>query len=152
MCYMIAAAWATHRVLSMTDPWYADGLAFRCTRCGKCCTGEPGFVWVNDEELQDIADFRGAQVAETRARFTRLVGQRRSLREKANHDCVFWDQEAGCTIYPVRPRQCRTWPFWESNVATPLAWQETCKVCPGASHGELISAEEITRRIRVIRL
>jgi Fe-S-cluster containining protein len=136
----------------MNDVWYADGLAFRCTRCGNCCTGAPGFVWVNDEEVEDIAAFRGETFAETLALYTRVVGRRRSLREKANNDCVFWDREAGCTIYPVRPRQCRTWPFWESNVATPATWQETCAVCPGAGQGELISAEEITRRIRVIRL
>jgi uncharacterized protein len=134
----------------MSEPWYANGLAFHCTRCGHCCTGAPGFVWVNDEEVQDIAEYRGESVAETTALYTRLVGRRRSLREKANNDCVFWDREAGCTIYPVRPRQCRTWPFWESNVRTPAAWQETCNVCPGAGQGELISAEEITRRIKVI--
>jgi Fe-S-cluster containining protein len=145
-------AQATNREFPMTELWYADGLAFRCTRCGKCCTGEPGHVWVNDEEVQEIAAFRGEAVAQTLALYTRLVGLQRSLREKANHDCVFWDREAGCTIYPVRPRQCRTWPFWESNVATPLDWQETTAICPGAGQGELISAEEITRRLRVIRL
>jgi len=136
----------------MSDEWYADGLAFQCTRCGNCCTGAPGYVWVNDEEVQDIAAFLGAPDAQMQAVYTRLVGGRRSLREKANHDCVFWDKSAGCTIYSVRPRQCRTWPFWASNVATTAAWQETCQVCPGAGQGELISAEEITRRIRIIRL
>jgi Fe-S-cluster containining protein len=136
----------------MTEVWYADGLAFRCTRCGKCCTGEPGHVWVNDEEVRLIATFRGEPLEQTVGLYTRRVGRRLSLREKANHDCIFWDREAGCTIYPVRPRQCRTWPFWESNVATPDDWQQTCAVCPGAGQGELISAEEISRRIRVIRL
>jgi Fe-S-cluster containining protein len=83
---------------------------------------------------------------------TRAVGDRISLREKTNGDCVFWDRKAGCTVYPVRPRQCRTWPFWESNVATPQTWERTCNICPGSGKGELISAEEITQRIRVIRL
>jgi Fe-S-cluster containining protein len=136
----------------MDDVWYADGLAFRCTRCGKCCTGAPGYVWVSDDEIKDIAAYRGETVAETLALFTRRVGGKRSLREKPNNDCVFWDKEAGCTVYKARPRQCRTWPFWESNVATPDAWQQTCQVCPGAGQGELVSAEEITRRLRVIRL
>ena len=36
-------------------PWYADGLKFRCTQCGDCCTGAPGFVWVNQEEIEAIA-------------------------------------------------------------------------------------------------
>lgn len=136
----------------MTEPWYREGLAFQCTRCGNCCTGAPGHVWVTEEEIQDIAAFRGEAPAETNGLYTRVVSARRSLRERSNGDCIFWDRNAGCTIYPVRPRQCRTWPFWNSNVASQEAWQEVRQVCPGAGQGELISAEEITRRINVIRL
>jgi uncharacterized protein len=137
----------------MPDPWYQDGLRFECTQCGHCCTGEPGYVWVNDEELAAIAGFRGETLAETRALATRLAGNRgRTLREKLNGDCIYYDRERGCTVYPVRPRQCRTWPFWESNLRTPQAWKRTCAVCPGSGQGALISAEEITRRLKLIKV
>jgi Fe-S-cluster containining protein len=136
----------------MSDPWYKDGLRFQCTRCGNCCTGPPGYVWVTPEEIAAIAEHRGESLDQIQALFTRLVGRRRSLKEKANGDCVFYSRQEGCTIYPVRPRQCRTWPFWESNVATPESWQRTRRVCPGSGQGELIPAEEITRRLNVIRL
>lgn len=136
----------------MSEPWYRDGLRFECTRCGKCCTGAPGFVWVNDEELQAIAELRGETREEVIGLYTRYINGRRSLREKLNHDCMFYDAGQGCTIYAARPRQCRTWPFWESTAGTPDAWQETQQVCPGAGQGKLISAEEITRRIKVIKL
>jgi uncharacterized protein len=136
----------------MAEPWYQDGLRFRCTRCGHCCTGAPGYVWVNEEEVADIARHLRQTPAEVEALFTRVVGRRRSLRERPNGECIFYDQQAGCTIYPVRPRQCRTWPFWESNVVTPDAWERTCEICPGSGRGELIPAEEITRRVKVIRL
>lgn len=136
----------------MGEPWYKDGLRFTCTRCGHCCTGEPGHVWVNEEDIAALAEYRGESVEEVMALYTRLAGRRRSLREKANGDCVFYDRAQGCTVYPVRPPQCRTWPFWESNVMTPETWNHTCEVCPGSGHGALISAEEITRRLKVIRL
>jgi uncharacterized protein len=136
----------------MPDPWYQDGLRFQCTRCGNCCTGEPGFVWVDDDEIAAIAEFRGEPVEQLIGLYTTDVGADRTLREKTNGDCVFYDRSAGCTIYPVRPRQCRTWPFWESNVISPEAWRRTCEICPGSGKGELISAEEITRRLNVIRL
>ncbi|MCI0464428.1 MAG: YkgJ family cysteine cluster protein [Gemmataceae bacterium] len=136
----------------MTEPWYRDGLHFRCTRCGNCCTGAPGYVWVNEEEVTALAEHLGMDRAEVEALYTYRLGRRRSLREMANGDCVFYDREKGCTVYPVRPRQCRTWPFWESNVATPADWRRTCEVCPGAGQGELISAEEISARLKVIRL
>jgi Fe-S-cluster containining protein len=136
----------------MEDPWYQGGLRFRCTRCGNCCTGAPGFVWVDPEEIQAIAEFKGESLSQFESMFTRLVFGERSLREKANGDCVFYDRREGCTIYPVRPKQCRTWPFWESNVKTAAAWEQTCKICPGSGQGDLISAEEITRRLQVISL
>jgi Fe-S-cluster containining protein len=136
----------------MTEPWYQSGLAFECTRCGNCCTGAPGYVWVTDDDIEDIAAFRSESVAQTTGLYTRLAGGRRSLRERANGDCVFWDRHAGCTIYPVRPPQCRTWPFWASHVVTPEAWDEVRQVCPGAGRGALIPAEEITHRIGITRL
>jgi Fe-S-cluster containining protein len=136
----------------MADPWYKDGLRFTCTRCGHCCTGEPGFVWVNEAELAAIAALRGEPVEEVRGLYTRPAEGRRTLREKANGDCVFFERGVGCTVYAVRPRQCRTWPFWQSNVATPEDWEDTKSICPGSGKGELIPAEEITRRLKVIKL
>ena len=35
--------------------WYADGLRFRCTQCGDCCTGAEGYVWVNQAEIDAMA-------------------------------------------------------------------------------------------------
>jgi Fe-S-cluster containining protein len=136
----------------MAQPWYQDGLRFRCTRCGDCCTGAPGHVWVSEEELAAIADYRHEPVQQVIGLYARMAERGRSLREKANGDCVFFDRKAGCTIYSVRPRQCRTWPFWETNLTSPEAWRRTCDVCPGSGQGELIPVEEITRRLNMIRL
>ncbi len=137
---------------SSDTPWYQDGLPFTCTQCGKCCTGTPGYVWLDDAEVDAIAAHLQMPACEFVAIYTRLAHRGLTLREKANGDCVLFDQEKGCTIYPVRPAQCRTWPFWESNVTTPADWQRTIDICPGSGEGELIPVEEITRRLNVIRL
>lgn len=134
------------------DLWYRDGLQFTCTQCGKCCTGEPGFVWVTDEEVAALAKVRGEPVRDFLAVYTRMARGRRTLREKANGDCVFYEAGKGCTVYKVRPAQCRTWPFWESNIETPEDWQRTTEICPGSGTGELIPVEEIVRRVNVIRM
>lgn len=133
-------------------PWYADGLNFTCTRCGNCCTGQPGFVWVNGDEIAAIAAARGEPVEEVTAMFTRRAHRGLTLREKPNGDCVFFERDQGCTVYEARPRQCRSWPFWESNLTTPAAWEKTKIECPGAGTGELIPADEITRRLKVIKI
>lgn len=136
----------------MSEPWFKDGLQFTCTQCGKCCGGAPGFVWVNDEELQALAEFLGEPLETVVGFYSRREGDRRTLREKANYDCIFYDREKGCTVYPVRPRQCRTWPFWEGNVKTPAMWERTAEGCPGCNQGELIPSEEILTRMKVIRI
>jgi len=136
----------------MDDPWYRDGLRFECTRCGKCCSGFPGFVWVTQDEIRAIADFRQEPIEEVIGLYTRYVQGKRSLRDTLKDDCIFYDPAAGCTIYPVRPAQCRTWPFWESNLTSEEEWQQAEGRCPGAGQGELIPAEEITRRMREVRV
>lgn len=129
------------------SPWYRDGLRFECTQCGDCCTGAPGYVWVNAQEIAAMAKRVGLSVADFESRFVRKVGIRRSLIEYDNGDCVFFDnQSRRCQVYEARPRQCRTWPFWDSNLRSPQAWASTCEVCPGSGKGQLYSIEEIEER------
>lgn len=134
-------------------PWYHDGLKFQCTQCGNCCTGPPGYVWVNAEEIEAIAQYRGEEPKQLVSQSVRAVGMRHSLRERPNGDCVFLDADTRrCTIYPVRPRQCRTWPFWQSNLRSPEAWAQTCQVCPGAGKGDFVPLEHIERQAAMIRV
>ncbi len=133
------------------DRWYKDGLRFTCTMCGNCCTGDPGVVWVNSEEIEEIAVYLGKSVGEIRLLHTRLVGSRVSLTEYANGDCTFFDPEnRRCTIYPVRPRQCRSWPFWNSNLESPDRWRDVQKVCPGAGNGAFVALEEIESQAALV--
>ncbi len=128
-------------------PWYKDGLRFECTQCGDCCSGAPGVVWVNEEEMENLAKLLELDLAAFKAKFTRKVGGRISLVEYPDGDCVFLDPEKrNCLFYSARPIQCRTWPFWDSNLETPAAWQETCEKCPGSGVGRLYSLEEIQVR------
>jgi uncharacterized protein len=128
-------------------PWYRDGLAFSCTRCGACCTGAPGYVWVSPEEIERLAGFRGLSVGEFSSRFVRKVGYRYSLVERPGGDCIFWDKTAGCTVYPARPVQCQTWPFWPENVESPEEWDRVQTVCPGSGKGRVYTVDEIVASI-----
>jgi Fe-S-cluster containining protein len=137
------------------EPWYADGLRFKCTGCGDCCTGGPGYVWVNQQEIDALARRLGIDSLEFERRFVTQIGVRRSLKELKHrgYDCVFLDADTRrCTVYEDRPRQCRTWPFWDSNLKSPEAWQATCEACPGAGKGKLYSIEQIEEQAAVIHI
>ena len=134
-------------------PWYSDGLRFECTGCGNCCTGAPGVVWVSDEELHQIAEFLDEPVGAVKIEHTKLFAGRRTLKDFANGDCTFFDPEKrGCTIYPVRPIQCRTWPFWESNLESEAEWDDVKRECPGAGQGNFFSLEQIEAEAAKIQI
>ncbi|MFQ6036966.1 MAG: YkgJ family cysteine cluster protein [Sedimentisphaerales bacterium] len=131
-------------------PWYIAGLHFECMRCGRCCAGpSEGYIWVTKPEIELIANYLKITTAELRHKFLRRAGLRTTIIEHhATKDCIFLQESGGqrrCIIYPVRPSQCRTWPFWPSNLANPAAWNETAQKCPGINRGRLYSYEEIEK-------
>ncbi len=116
--------------------WYYDGLAFSCKGCGRCCSGpDEGYVWVSSEEIQAIAEYLNLTPEAFKKQCLRRVGIRHSLLEnELDKDCIFLTRTEtgkGCRIYPVRPRQCRTWPFWSVNLQSEKTWQFAGQVCPG---------------------
>src|SRR5688500_7476056 len=108
------------------EPWFADGLSFQCTCSGNCCTGGPGFVWVEEWEIERLAEHFKVSRDEAFAKYCRKVGRKVSLKEKrspqGNYDSVFLTEleperrkspatgevplrKRVCGIYPVRPLQ-----------------------------------------------
>lgn len=129
------------------DKWYKGALRFECTACGNCCAGEPGYVWVTREEIRRIAAFLERDDEWLPKDLLRRVAFKYSLTEKPNGDCVFLQSTGNgkriCSIYPVRPLQCRTWPFWSINLKTPGVWADAGETCPGMNNGKEYSFEEI---------
>jgi hypothetical protein len=125
--------------------FFQKGIQFECTRCGKCCTGYPGYVYLSEHDILGIARYLEINMKDFVKKYTRLVymfhEQRLSLVEKNNYDCVFWDSL--CTIYPARPHQCRTYPFWKRHLVSKREWEKTAAFCPGINRGRVYSQKEI---------
>lgn len=137
---------------SEETPWYRDGLSFACTQCGGCCTGAPGYVWLDEAEMAGIAEHLGLPFDEFTRAYVRRVRDGYSLRERPNGDCALWDDERGCTVYPARPLQCRTFPFWPEHLESPEAWRRLQAACPGArddgTRHALVAIEGAARSMR----
>lgn len=130
-------------------PWYKDGLSFKCTGCGACCTGSPGYVWVSEEEMKEMAEFLKISLPEFIKQYTRQVHGRYSLLEdRKTYDCIFLKGKQ-CTLYNARPKQCRTYPWWPENLESREAWNEEGKRCEGINHPEasLVPFAEIVKEI-----
>jgi Fe-S-cluster containining protein len=131
-------------------PWYVGGLHFECMQCGGCCAGPgEGYIWVTRPEIEIIADFLKMTTGELRRKFLKRVGLRTTIIEHPNtRDCIFLQEADGqkrCVIYPVRPRQCRSWPFWTGNLASPGSWSQAAQKCGGINRGRHYSFEEIQK-------
>jgi len=105
-----------------------------CASCGgACCTGESGYIWAKYHEIEKMAQFLELTIEEFATMYLRKVKHRYSLVERKidtdNYACIFFDNDKKqCSIYPVRPTQCRSFPFWEifkSDI------EEVKKECPG---------------------
>lgn len=135
------------------DVWYSDGLRFECSQCGDCCTGAEGYVWVNQAEIDAMSARMQITPEFFEKQFVRRIGVRRSLTERPGGDCVLLDAETrGCTVYEDRPRQCRTWPFWNSNLKSAASWDEAAESCPGCNKGDLVPLEKIQEQAARIRI
>jgi len=126
---------------------YHNGLNFECQKCGNCCSGIPGYVYLTMDEIKNIARYLGIKSDDFIKKYTLKViinGEPRlSLIEKQNFDCIFYSNDKGCEIYPVRPYQCRSFPFWPANLENYEAWIKVSRLCPGVNRGRYYSAEEI---------
>jgi len=127
--------------------WYADGLAFECRACGNCCGGFPGYVWVTDKDVAAMAAAIQTSAGEFEDRYVIRVRGRMTLAEAEDWDCVMLGPDGRCRVYEARPVQCRTFPFWSSNLASPAAWAAAARECPGMNAGRRYSLEEIESRL-----
>jgi Fe-S-cluster containining protein len=108
---------------------------------------------VNQAEIDAMAAKLGMDSVDFEAQHVYRVGIRRSLKERPGGDCVLLDPVTRkCTTYEERPRQCRTWPFWDSNLRSPEAWADAAEACPGCNKGNLVPLERIVEQAAQIRV
>ena len=111
--------------------WYDQGLYFRCIGCSLCCTGASGYVWLSEKDIDDISSFLKITKDIFIKKYTRFVKNKISLKELYPcYSCIFL-RDKKCIIYPVRPRQCKTFPFWDNILQSKKSWENCKKQCPG---------------------
>ena len=101
---------------------------FECQQCGDCCMGFGG-TFVTEKEIKTIAGYLNTDPDDFVEKYCQIAGGKPVLAQGNNAYCMFWD--GLCTIHPVKPRMCRTWPFIESVLIDTDNWQIMAGTCPG---------------------
>jgi Fe-S-cluster containining protein len=114
-----------------------DGVRFTCQPgCVRCCD-RPGAVYLSEEDSPRIAAFLGLSQADFENRYVYRTRHQMRLRKPPRRQCRFLDPE-GCSIHPVKPAQCRLFPFWPEIVESSRGWSAAGRWCPGIGQGPLV--------------
>lgn len=120
-------------------------LKFTCTKCGTCCImPDDTTVYASETEYKKIARHLKISLKQFLKKYTTADEGYIVLRSGRHGSCILYDK--GCSIYPTRPIQCRTFPFWFINLKSKNAWKKAAKTCPGMDTGRLWNVKEIQKK------
>jgi len=128
----------------------AEGLRFECQPgCTVCCT-QQGFVYITDRDAQRIAEYLGLSPEAFEREYCYRTLKQLRLRVPRDARCHFL-REDGCSIHPVKPAQCRIFPFWPELLDSPAEWRKTARYCPGIGQGRLIRIKSARKQSQEMR-
>ena len=127
-------------------PWYENGLNFKCFKCGMCCSIS-GYVWLSKSDIIRISDYIKITKKDFLKKYTRYFNGKISLIEKVTGECIFL-KDKKCKIYPVRPIQCKTFPFWPNLMREKEKFFLQKNICRGIDDPSFhFSKEEIEKKL-----
>lgn len=94
---------------------------------------------MTEEEITQLAAFKGLSEYDFIQRFTRLTADRRglALQDKPNGECIFLEGN-DCSVQMVKPQQCRDFP----NLWNFPGFEKICQAIP-----RMVSAEDYERLV-----
>lgn len=120
--------------MKMNQQWFKDGLRFRCTGCGRCCTGSSGYVFLSASDIEKLAAQCQISQEAFLEKYTRIVDGQICLLDAPQSDkCIFLKNKK-CEVYLSRPVQCRTFPWWLHHLQNPEHWKSAAAHCEGINH------------------
>lgn len=125
---------------------FRDAVRFECRGCGACCwvRGKYAYVCLTAADRRRLARHLGLAGRELiRTVCVRIDGH--YYIGESERQCRFLEGNR-CSIYPARPHQCRSWPFWPDNLNAE-AWKKNVRsVCPGAGMAGISRIETPLKR------
>jgi len=131
-----------------------QALRFHCTGCGRCCLGhaDEHYIELAQGEAEQISRFlRLDSEAFRRDYLIHLPDIGEGIRINRQGRCMLLNERNQCSVYEVRPRQCRTYPFWPELMQSSSAWHAEAKRCEGINQGEIVESTHIEQQLDLLR-
>lgn len=143
-------------------------MKFKCEKCGYCCSDPGIIVTVTHHDIQRITKFLGLTPQEgikflgfyyledskDASRFIASPSIRTikgdtflGLLKEKDGKCIFLDNGNKCSIYTVRPMECRAFPFTFDVKKGWLCWglADKAKYCRGLNKGNTIDTKKLDK-------
>jgi Fe-S-cluster containining protein len=100
------------------------------------------YVYSTRKERSALAEHFGLTLRAFEARYCERIEGHLTFKSR-DGGCVFL--EGGrCSVYTLRPQQCRTFPFWPELLVSEDTWKrDVASFCPGVGQGPLRDANAI---------
>ncbi|MCP4220526.1 MAG: YkgJ family cysteine cluster protein [bacterium] len=127
--------------------WYQKGLRFECSGCAECCKDHGGYtyVYLTPSDMEAISRYLELETSDLIAEYC-LQNDGLTFLKMDTCDCPFLENDR-CRVYPARPTQCRTWPFWHENLQRETWFNEVVPFCPGVGKGKHYTEAEIECKV-----
>ena len=102
-------------------------------------------MYLTLKDRQHIASYLSISTKQFTQRYVARTKNKFHFKQIRPH-CYFLKSNR-CSIYEVRPLQCRAWPFWPENMKEKIWKQKIKRYCLGIGKGKLYSAYEIDKII-----
>ncbi len=139
------------------DFYHTTPIRFKCTQCSQCCYGDKyAYVRANSQEIEEIVAYMNVDTKIFKRDYLiKLVDHGYGIRMKksnlievikAKGYCILLNKKGKCSIYPVRPTQCRSYPFWPEILISEDKWNNEVTRCEGINQGNVVDTEHIERQ------
>ena len=129
-----------------------SGVKFSCqSGCGKCCDQPGGIVYLSIKDAERISNHSGLSVDDWLERDARKTYDGRFVLKSREEDgiCIHLNENQQCSIYEVRPQQCKAFPWWGENLASDRSWSQVKELCPGIDAEDALVVEGNIIRLHV---
>ena len=131
-------------------PFSHSKLRFECSQCGLCCCGgDDYYVAINQADMKRLCDYLDISLKWLKQRYVAHLGHALyTIRMNQKGCCVFLQSDNSCNIYPVRPVQCRTYPFWPELLDSRKSWNLESRRCEGINRGNIVPLKTVKSALK----